>query len=30
VEVEDEFTNLAEQMEAEQTDLNVKINDAGM
>jgi len=30
IEVEDEFTNLSEQMEAEQTDLNVKINDAGM
>jgi len=29
VEVEDEFTNLAEQMEAEQTDLNVKVGDEG-
>ena len=29
VEVDDEFTNLAEQMEAEQTDLNVKVGDEG-
>jgi len=30
IEVDDEFTNLAQQMEAEQTDLNIKIDDAGM
>ena len=30
IEVEDEFTNLQEQMQAEQTDLNVKPNDEGM
>ena len=30
VEVEDEFTNLQEQMQNEQTELNVKPNDEGM